>query len=1243
MLDDISLSLVIRDAKNDGRKAIQILRAHYLGTSKPRIISLYTELTTLRKGSDETALEYLIRAENFASALNSAGEQVSDGLLIAMVLKGLPKEYQSFSTVIIQRTDTLNFRDFKIAFRNFEESEKNKYDGITNTVMKVNASHSSVKCYNCGALGHKKSECPKKGKKTSRWCDFHKSNSHDTKFCRRNTHAKTVNSNDNCNSDDGESFAFNLSNVNSSTKCDKLLVDCGATSHILTDSSLFDNYDEKFDSAAHMIELADGTRTNGIVTGRGDASIIIEDSQGFPRKVKLNKALLIPSYSQNIFSVQCATEKGAKFNFSSDSAELITGNGTKFNIQKHGKLYYLNNVKTNVSSQRPITEWHKVLGHCNVADIFHLEKFVHGMKITDKNFSDCSTCNLGKMNQTISKSPDSRATSPLELVHCDLAGPLSPVTKENYKFVITFVDDYSGLVMVYCLKNKTGATYALKKFLADSSPYGTVKRLRSDNGTEFTSGEFQEVIISNKIKHEFSCPSSPHQNGTAERSWRTIFNMARCLIFESNLSKTLWHYAVKTSAYIRNRCYSQRIGKTPYELFTTVRPNISNMHVFGSRCFAYIHGHKTKFEPRSKEGIFVGYDGNSTAFLVYFPDIGVKKSRCVNFIKSDSFETEDNIAVPYYKGDSSEPNIEPEITSKNQPTEEILSDVKSGNSSKESFSEEITSDVRRSTRNRKPPTYLNDYETDLELDVTKYTVDYCYKVNYIPTCYSEAILSNESDNWRKAMTEEIDALQENDTYDIVTPPKDVKVIDGRWVYAIKLGPDEEVKYKARYVAKGFSQRKEIDYFETFSPTARITSIRLLLQISIEDNLIIHQLDFKSAYLNAPIDCELYLSQPQGFVKFNEKGEKLALRLKKSIYGLKQSARNWNNVLKSFLLSNNFKQSMNDYCIFIKFLDNLKLIVLIWVDDLLICASNETILNNFKISLKQKFRVKDLGILNWFLGIQFKFFDNSITMDQSKCIENILDKFNMSDCKPKYVPCDVSVNNLKTSDSSPLADCNLYRSIVGCLIYIMSNTRPDLCFIVTKLSQSMSNPTFADLNVAKSVLRYLKGTIHFKLKFEKSVTNLKLLGFSDSDWGGSEDRKSISGYCFLLNEKGPAISWKSKKQSIVALSSCEAEYVALSEAAREAIFLQQIYSDIKGMYTEPVLIMADNQGAMQLAANPIHHQRSKHIDIKFHFIRSLLEQGKIEIRYVPTNENLADIFTKSLNKNKLSRFECLRGL
>ena len=1227
-LDDRSLSLVIRDAKDDGRKALRILQEHYVGKGKPRIISLYHELTSLQL-QDECLTDYVIRAETAANSLKAAGETVSDALLVAMVLKGLTPAYKTFSTVITQRETPVSFADFKVALRNYEETEKAVSDRKSaDNVMNVKQNTVfNGKCFECGGFGHKAVDC--KSKKEKKWCSVCRSTTHYTRSCRKKDSAKTV------KDEPLHSYAFTFCTDTVDTVCNKesFLVDCGATAHIIHDRSKFVRFDESFKPENHSIELADGSRTSGVVLGKGDAEIELWDTSGSKHSILLQNALYVPTFRQNIFSVQAATEKGASAHFGSNHSEFKAQDGRAFEIEKHGRLYYLNNTMPSKVSTRSAEEWHRTFGHCNMRDVSKLENVVEGMKIAHKDF-DCSTCTIGKMPSFRNREADRRAVNVLDLVHCDLAGPIDPVAKDGFRYAISFVDDYSGINMTYFLKSKSDTSKAAEKFIADCSPYGKIKRLRTDNGTEFTSAEFKALLVKNQIKHEKSAPYSPHQNGTVERTWRSIFDMARCLLLESNLQKYLWTYAVMTAVHIRNRCFNPRIDKTPYEAFTGHKPNVSGMHIFGTTCFAQIQNPK-KLDARSERGIFVGYDRESPAYLVYFRETGqIKKVRCVKFkdeYENDTCDLDTIDHVPRKPIGENDAEVTQNVEEHRVNVDEVPK--------VQPVAENVKDETKRyPTRDHRKPKYLENYDTSTSCEGAKsaeHTIDYCCRVADIPVTYADAIRSRESDKWQAAMEEEMNALLDNNTFELAEAPKDRKVVGGRWVYDVKLGSNDEERYKARYVAKGYSQVADIDYQETFSPTARVTSIRMLLQLAIQNDLIVNQMDVKTAYLNAPIDCDVFVEQPEGFVEHGENGEKLVCKLKKSLYGLKQSGRNWNTLLHDYLVTLNFVQSLADNCVYTR--DDGNVIVLIWVDDIIIAAKNESLLQEVKDLFSQRFKMKDLGSLSWFLGIEFQRKDDCYEMYQTKYLERMLAKFNMVDCKPRATPCDLDADKMKCDDSEELGDAKLYRCIVGSLIYAMTGTRPDLCYVVTLLSQHMSKPTKAHLNMAKKVLRYIKGTLNYRLKFTKCVDDVKLVGCSDSDWGGSEDRRSVTGYGFQLNTDGPLVSWKSKKQQTVALSTCEAEYMALAAATQEAKFLRQLLADMQCCEVKPAHIHVDNQGAIALAKNPVYHQRSKHIDIKYHFVRLEIQLGVLFLSYIPSEENIADLFTKPVSKARLNLF------
>ena len=318
-----------------------------------------------------------------------------------------------------------------------------------------------------------------------------------------------------------------------------------------------------------------------------------------------------------------------------------------------------------------------------------------------------------------------------------------------------------------------------------------------------------------------------------------------------------------------------------------------------------------------------------------------------------------------------------------------------------------------------------------------------------------------------------------------------------------------------------------------------------------------------------------------------------------------------------------------------------LFLIIWVDDIVILSNSVKMVNSFKKQISRKFTVKDLGSLKYFLGIEFHMSDTSVQMSQSGYCKTILERFGMMDCKPMKIPCEKNIHDeLREHINSPLLqDATRYRELVGSLIYLQQVTRPDLSFITNILGQQMSKPTKFHWELGLKTLRYLKGTIEFKLNYNRA-NNLQLTGYADADWGNAPDRKSQSGYVFYMSANSSPISWSSRKQNLVATSTCDSEYVALSEAVSECLWLQQLIKDInlKGVQSRPANMLCDNTPAISLAANPCYHKKSKHIDIKHHHVRDHISQGTITLNHVPTDENIADGYTKALAYPLFKKFQ-----
>ena len=1081
----------------------------------------------------------------------------------------------------------------------------------------------------------------------------------------------------------------------------QLLVDSGASTHIFSQPELFVKFNTDFIPRSTFLELADGTKIN-TVENKGVAVIPVFDVNNQQQFLKFEDALFVPSFRRNIISLNQAIKCKFRFNFNTLGSETMQcPEGNIFRVMTHGHLYYLNNVKCNTVVSRTLQDWHQRLAHANHADIMKLPLVVTNMQIKKSpKLTDCETCIKAKLTQNISKVPDSRGNAPFQQVHVDLNGPIIEENTTNIKYIFGVVCDYSQFLAVYLMQAKGDSPIALRKYLSDIAPYGTVTCLRSDGGGEFISQAFNNILIENRIRHEHSAPYSPHQLGHIERQWRTVFQCSRALLFDSGIPAFLWPNAVKHTAYVRNRTYQKRINCTPLEKATNKQPDLSKLPIFGAKCFMYEQD-KSKLDSRATVGCFIGFDEQSPAKLVYEPQTGtIRKVRDVKILDTlfyipnvsdnpgltnvtpDSSERGDMRPNPLFRykannrGSLDQPvahenysenitdhnsqelsvNNSPNLPNNNNPYnlrkklminyDETLQDIcLAREASMDNLFQNYVYKHRTSQSDLLPGKTYQNIINSVEHTVADVHYQTCLNINHtviqVPNTYKQAMLSKEKDHWVTAMNEEMSSLHDNSTWTLVKRPKDKQIIGGRWVYSIKTDPSNNLRYKARYVAKGYTQQKGINFAETYAPTARMVSIRIMINIAVQEGLITHHCDVNNAYLNSEVDFEdMFMTQPEGYALNND----YVCHLHKAIYGLKQAANCWHQTLLDFMKSQGLTQSVMDTCVFVRRTGSSTLIVLIWVDDLIISASSMQVMQTFKRNFAKSFRTKDLGLLTWFLGIEFKVKLNMISLNQSLYITSILHRFNEFDCHPRSLPCDPSVYDLLALKSAELDQPTRYRELVGSLIYLMTGTRPDIAFIVTLLSRFMNKPTVMQMTIARGVLKYLKGTRDFDLKFVKSQNPIQIYGYSDSDWASDcSDFMSISGYAFKCNPNSALISWRSGKQTLVAASSCEAEYIALHAATCEALFLRQIYAEFTMATPQTIMILADNQGAIALAKHATFHKKSKHIHIKFHATRRYVENRYVILSYIPSKDNLADMATKPIKGPNIKSFAAIRGV
>jgi hypothetical protein len=629
-----------------------------------------------------------------------------------------------------------------------------------------------------------------------------------------------------------------------------------------------------------------------------------------------------------------------------------------------------------------------------------------------------------------------------------------------------------------------------------------------------------------------------------------------------------------------------------------------------------------------------------------------------------------------------DPSESPKSSSKDQQastTVEPLSQVDTQSQLQPESPPETHMPIRRSARTRVPSFKLRSALSARVLNSEE------------PASYNDALKHQNAVQWQKAIKEEIHSLDLNKTWDLVDEDallrSGKRAIGCKWVFKQKRNADGSKRFKARLVIKGYEQKHGIDYEETFAPVAKFVTVRLLFALAAQYNWEIDQMDVITAFLNPTLHEEVYMELPEGYqsTSTSASGGKQYCRLKKSLYGLKQAPRAWYEDIDAFLTGSlGLTRSKEDPNLYIS--QEANIILLLWVDDILLFSPNKVAIQSLKTKLSAKYRMSDLGPVQQFLGIQIERDRQKRTLriHQKPYIEAILKRFQMDNCNGVATPMETNLQlDPATDDASPIERID-YQRAIGSIMYAMLGTRPDLAFAVSSLSQYCINPGPQHAQAVQRVLRYLKRTLDYGITYggpqnpaiqdvlrqeglSKDLTGITAFGFTDSDWAGDRNsRKSTSGYLYNLYEG--AISWKSAKQPIVATSSTEAEYIACTEAAKEGLWLRRIMAEIRGEtatttmhYTHeselhdfiqvldisgnssnsadnyitygPQIVFADNQGAIKLSKNPQHHNRTKHIDVKYHFIRESTQRGLIQLAYIPTGEMVADILTKSLPRDR----------
>ncbi|QRW10540.1 Copia-like polyprotein/retrotransposon [Ceratobasidium sp. AG-Ba] len=1129
------------------------------------------------------------------------------------------------------------------------------------------------------------------------------------------------------------------------------ILDSGASAHMTSNRSWFSTY-ETLDPP---IEITLGDDSIIYAEGAGRVLVNLKNKSGQTTETYFQRVLHVPELRANLVSVRVLQRAGHKVLFERDheSAQIIARDNASIGYATVRRGVYILNAKVNTPSaasyvavvspdsentedddeaaevvaytaqtvaRADISTWHRRLGHINYEYVLDMVRKGHvkGMDIVGSRKPPsvvCEACMKGKQTRTpFPKESTHRSSKILELLHSDLHGKVSTQAFGGYQYFSVTVDDYSRKIWVHLLKAKSDYEACFKELRAsvEKSTGEQIKALRTDGGGEYGSNAFEEYFRKHGIARQKTEAHSSQSNGVAERAIRTLNDRQRSMREDAGMSDAYWGYAILHAANIWNMTPKKALGgRTPDEVFTGIKPDVSRLRIFGCKAWARVPDEKRqKLDARSLECTYLGYAPNRKAHvLVHHPTRRFITSRDVVFDEGSGSRQRVIIEDITIAQNSTEPDAkseaEPEADSEPKEVQGDESDDEEATESERTRQakgntpeieqpqerDQVTHQepeppiqTGRPIRTRRAPArdddnrfFVTSYRgrsarsktkaqsaVSVGATVAKPTVEdapasvgagvteseeeraeielalAAVIEEQPPATYDEAMGREDAPRWLEAMLEELRSIDKFGVWSDVDPPSWANIVGCRWVYDYKRDASGAVtRYKARLVAKGYSQRAGVDSNEIWSPVARLTAIRVLLAIVAAKDYELDQLDVKTAFLHSPLKEQIYMHQPEGFGT----GDGKVKVLHKAIYGLKQGSRAFYDKVNDTLKEIGFTRCESDPAVFTYRRDGEEAILLAHVDDFLLAGSSRSFLDEIKVELKSVFDISDLGPAHLFVGIEIvrNRTAKTITIHQARYVRDILSRFGMSDCKPVDTPMSEGLHLEKLD--SPEMNRSLYQSGIGSLMYAMIGTRPDISFSTGLLAQHSNSPANEHWLAFKRVLRYLKGTTELGITYDGSKPLLPV-GFVDSDFAGDKNSsRSTTGWTFTMT--GGSVSWASRKQPTISLSSTEAERVASSNAAREAVWLNMLLDEL-GCYPNglpPLVLYTNNQSNIALTKSRGHHSHTKHIRVHHHFVREMVEHGEIDLQYLSTEEQVADVLTKALGKIKFSRFISLMGM
>ena len=1262
--DDVTFGMVDESISTDfpdgdARLAWKNLYAKFEPTTGAEKVRLKTEFQLMRmEEATDDPDPWITKLEITRRRLITLGHKMDDDDILIHILNNLPTEYET--VIEISEEDltlgklTLQVLKQRTRARYARLSKKSDVEASNNSVALMMKTGFKGACNVCGKIGHKGTDCfslDKNKSKKEEWFKNIKDKKVKKGYKKKNNNKNSTEHDTALASTNAEMVLMTTGKTNRFPK-NIWIADSGATAHMTNSmKGMFDMKDTN-----KTITVGDGRQMVIQKTGKWRGTAL--DSEGQPIQILLTNVDYVEGLMVNLFSLTDAMEKGFQ----------VLGSKTQISIEKgERKLSFATKIGSPtgyvygaiinpthavgisaIAQKLEYKEAHDKLGHPGSDKLKKTaERLAWELNHEDSPCEDCLTGKAKRNN--MNKAATNKSTKAGERLMIDISS-VKNNRKNGKKYWLMVIDEASSMKWSYFLQNKADQTNCVISLIKElNSNEKTVKKIRCDNAGENQSLQKQCQAEGLGITFEFTARETPQQNGKVERAFATLYGRMRAMMigagFEEERRHELWTEAASTATKLDNILSND--GKTtPYNLFYGKNPEYEKyLRTFGEIGIVAVkpgHTIKNKLGNRGITCMFLGYAKDHAGNVYRMLNLQTRKV----MLSRDIIWTNKMYADKVGK-------------TRAQFWQENNSDDEDEDLQQEAMENEDATNMTPPVREPKLPPQLRKlqpYNNPGTLEVEDEVAGLCFFVpekvaeDNGPTTYQDAWHHPDKEKrnkWREAIRLEFSQMIKNRVWSrkgCHALPSGRKGIGTKWVFKEK----KNGIYRARLVAKGYNQVAGVDFQYNFAPVTSEVTLRVLLVLWVKNNYFAEVADVQTAFLNGDLEEEIYLMKPEGLTKFmdeeNEEFEGNYLKMERSIYGLVQAARQfWIKFTMVLKKDMNFLQHSNDSCLFKREDEDGTVIIILYVDDCFTVGSKAAVKKALG-EIEKHFSITRSEQVEDFIGCTITRKGNQVTLHQPDLIKKLLMKFEkeIKDLKPYDTPAAAGTRIVRNQEDGTLLsdeEQSKYRSGVGSLLYLLKHSRPEMSNSIRELSKAMDGANKAHQKALYRAIKYLEQTKDRQLILEpkEGSKNWEIRGYCDSDFAGDSDsRKSVSG--FVIFFCGVPISWKSKGQKSVALSSTEAEYMAVSEVAMEILYIAGIlqFLGIKPSY--PIEVQVDNIGAIYLSKTATTGSRTKHIDTRYHFVRDYIEDGILKVVFVRSAENIADIFTKNLNGEQFRKHE-----